>query len=148
MAGDRGFDRLGATRIDLRKAADERLIDSEVLFQGGRYSAAVAMAVYSLEICLKVEICRRLDLESLPRLFEIHDLDGLLLLSGLRKKLHTDLRYRDVKVSWEIITRDIPGVDRLRYGSNPVWDETWATERLACLRGKPDGVIPWLRKHR
>ena len=49
---------------------------------------AIAIAgIYASEIYLKVRACKKLDLDELPRAFELHDLDGLLVVSGLSRRL-------------------------------------------------------------
>lgn len=45
---------------DLRKIAQNRLKDSNVLLQNKRYSAAVYLAGYAIELMLKLKICRLL----------------------------------------------------------------------------------------
>ncbi len=73
----------GAQRTDLLAAYPDRLAEAGDLFDGARYGSAIALALYALEIYLKVRICMRLDLDALPKAFQIHDLDGLIMLSGL-----------------------------------------------------------------
>jgi hypothetical protein len=82
MGGGSRFSTLGTQVNDLEAAATDRLLDAEALFAAGRFASAVAMGVYALEIQLKVLICRRLNLTALPRAFEIHDIESLLVLSG------------------------------------------------------------------
>jgi hypothetical protein len=74
MAGGSKLSTLGALVSDLQVAAADRLLDAEALLAAGRYAAAIAIGVYSLEIYLKVRICQTLNLPALPKLFEIHDL--------------------------------------------------------------------------
>ena len=64
--------------------------------------AAIAAGLYALEIHLKVRICQRLNLANLPKSFEIHDLDGLVVLAGLRGRSMTCCQQR-VKTNWEDI---------------------------------------------
>ena len=84
MAGGSKFAKLGAQLADLqarRRGAPPGCRDA---LCSRRFASAIAMGVYSLEIHLKVRICKRLNLEALPKPFEIHDLEGLLVLSGLQ----------------------------------------------------------------
>jgi hypothetical protein len=58
MARELRFSSLGAPQSDLQAAAAERLQDAELLFAAGRFPSAIAMGIYSLEIYLKVLICK------------------------------------------------------------------------------------------
>jgi hypothetical protein len=71
------FSTTGTLSTDLQIAAQDRLFDAEALFSAGRFASTIAMGVYSLEIHLKVLICKRLNLSALPKPFETHDLEGL-----------------------------------------------------------------------
>ncbi len=84
MAAGQKFSTLGAQSADLQAAAADRLQDAELLFASGRFASAIAMGLYCLEIQLKVRICARLNLNALPRVFEIHDLDGFFVMCGLQ----------------------------------------------------------------
>jgi hypothetical protein len=84
MAGGSKLSTLGAMLADLQQAAADRLQDADALFAAGRYASAIAMGVYSLEIHLKVRVCQRINLSALPKMFEIRDLEGLLVVTGLR----------------------------------------------------------------
>jgi hypothetical protein len=65
------YTKLGSTVADLEAAWPDRLKDAEALLAAGRNGWAIATGLYALEIRLKVLIARRLDLEQLPRPFEI-----------------------------------------------------------------------------
>lgn len=93
MAGGSKFSTLVAQVADLQAAGADRLLDAESLFSGGRFALAIAIGTYSLEIHLKVLICNRLNLGALPKAFEIHELDGLLVLSGLQSCGSSQHRY-------------------------------------------------------
>jgi hypothetical protein len=74
----------GARLANLQVATADRLDDAEVLFLARRFASTIAMGVYSLGIHLKVRICTRLNLKASPKVFEIHDLEGLLVMCGLQ----------------------------------------------------------------
>ncbi len=115
MAAGSKFATPGAPLIDLQAAAAERLLDAEVLFANGRFPTAIAMGVYSLEIHLKIRICQRLSLQKLPKAFEIHELDALLVLTGLQAAL--DSASRTVQKNWEDIADLALKINDLRYSS-------------------------------
>lgn len=139
---------LKASSSDLHQAAHDRLEDAEVLFDGRRFGSAIAMGLYALEIALKSAICRRLDLDYLPDQFFIHDLDKLLIFSGLSNKIARIKRPRNIKKNWEELVPHARRIDLFRYSSDPSWDETLARKVLHQLRDQPNGVLPWLAKQR
>jgi HEPN domain-containing protein len=146
MADDR-LTKLGALMIDLDQASRERLDDAEILLRGGRYAASITYAIYALEIKLKVLICRRLDLEQLPKLFEIHDLSALLLHTGLETKMKNVKRPRNLLENWERILGIAKIMDQVRYKPNPdQWDLSLAEQVLRLLRDPPDGVLLWVTR--
>ncbi|HWE38696.1 MAG TPA: hypothetical protein VG406_19265, partial [Isosphaeraceae bacterium] len=92
----------GRTHLgDLEMAVGERLDDANALFSAGRYASAIAMAFYALEIQLKVVICRRMELKTLPKAFEIHDPEALMILTGLSGKIGQVKRPRAVANHWD-----------------------------------------------
>jgi len=117
MAGERSFASLGAKVSELEVAWKDRLEDANHLRSAGRYLSAIAMGLYALEILLKVRICRRLDLKSLPKPFEIHELDGLLIVSGLSRKLVLKPA-RQVRANWTKLKQTAKELNDLRYQPN------------------------------
>jgi HEPN domain-containing protein len=87
------------TAQHLRDLADTRLKEATSLLEVGLFDGAVYLAGYALEYLLKARICDLLDIEdlfdddfaepSVARLFKTHDIQKLLLLAGLQKKLDT-----------------------------------------------------------
>ena len=146
MAAASKFATLGAPLTDLEATAVERLLDAEVLLASGRYPSAILMGLYSLEIHLKVRICRKLNLPALPRAFEIHEFDALLVLTGLQVSLHAAPRV--VQRNWEDLTDLALKLNELRYLSPTNWSQADAQTFLQKLRDPPDGVLPWLLAQR
>jgi len=142
MAGASRFSTSGALLVDLQAAAVDRLQDADVLFAQGRFASSIAMGVYSLEIYLKVLICKRLNLKALPTAFEIHDLDGLLVLCGLRAA--NDSASAAVRRNWTGISDSASKINDFRYLPASKWNQTLALAFLQQLRDPPDGVLPWL----
>lgn len=80
---------------DLKKLARERLKDAESLFHAGRYDGAVYVCGYAVELALKHRICKTLKWDDYPASnklnnFKTHDLDLLLLLSGVKERIKTN----------------------------------------------------------
>jgi hypothetical protein len=142
MAGGSKWVTLGAPLADLEAAANERLQDAETLFAGGRFASAIAMGVYSLEIHLKVRICKKLNLNGLPKAFEIHELESLLVLSGLQ--VARDAAPPNLQFNWEEIVDRSLKINDMRYLSPNNWNQSDALTFLEQLRDPPDGVLPWL----
>jgi hypothetical protein len=142
MAGGSKFATLGAPLADLEAAATERLQDAEMLFARGRFASAIAMGLYSLEIHLKVRICKKLNLTGLPTAFEIHELESLLVLSGLQSA--RDSAPHTLRFNWEQIADQSLQTNDMRYLSPSNWNQSDALTLLQQLRDPPDGVLPWL----
>jgi hypothetical protein len=143
MRWEDSLKKLSATVSDLDQASLDRLEDSRVLIAAGRPASAIASGLYALEIRLKVLICHRLNLPRLPRAFEIHDLEALLLLSGLRAKLD-DPSSVDVKLNWGEVVSASGRLNELRYSPDRVWTTSQAVTFLGWLEDPDNGVIPWL----
>jgi HEPN domain-containing protein len=79
---------VGILRTDLRKLSRARLKEAEVLYQAGKFDAAVYLCGYSVELALKHRICMTLGWKEYPasrtkyHSFFVHDLEVLLHLSG------------------------------------------------------------------
>lgn len=100
-------------------------------------------AIYALEILLKVKICERLELDYLPAAFEIHDLEGLLVMSGLSKKLMNSDHPPALQRNWDSLRRISGKVNiELRYsGTSKSQEDT--LNILGQVNGE-EGLIPWL----
>jgi hypothetical protein len=143
MAGGSKLSTPVALLADLQLAAADRLQDADALFVAGRYASAIAMGVYSLEIHLKVRICQRLNLTALPKLFEIHELEGLLVMTALQAARNT--APHPVQQNWVDIAAEAARIHDLRYLPAATRGPSDAQALLQKLRDPPDGVLPWLR---
>ena len=92
---------------ELRKIAQARLKDAQVLLAAKRYDGSVYLCGYSIEIGLKARICRALKWSGFPstnrgfegyRSFRTHNLDVLLHLSGAEAKIK-----RRYLAEWSIV---------------------------------------------
>jgi hypothetical protein len=144
LGGDK-FTKLGATLADLQDTHADRLTEANELVLAGRFGSAVATALYSLEIFLKVLICRKLDLAQLPTGFQIHDLAGLLVLSGLRTRMES-LGSHPVKSNWEALLalNDRHTRGEFRYEPNAKTTQAQANDVLNQHQNATDGVLTWL----
>jgi HEPN domain-containing protein len=132
------------TRNQLKNLALLRRREAQVLFEAGLYDGARYLAGYVLELALKARICRILDFEEYPdsgefrRLYATHDLDQLLKLSGLSRKL--SIQESELFDSWSTAALwrperryDIPGVTK--------------HEDVRDILGAVDEVLRWIKKH-
>jgi hypothetical protein len=142
MAMGSKFAAFGASAVNLQSAAGDRLQDAELLYVNGRFASAIAMGVYALEIHLKARICMRLNLKALPRPFEIHDLEGLLVMCGLHEARNS--APPAVQRNWIDIIDQSTLINDFRYLPAGNWDKAMAESILQQLRDPPDGVLPWL----
>jgi hypothetical protein len=147
MAAKGEFTKLGAARADLEAAWQDRLAEAHALHTAGRHAWAIATALYALEIRLKVIICKRLDLDRLPRAFETHDLESLLLLAGLSRRIEKRSA-RKVKENWEKILPLAEVVNDIRYQPAAKWAPQEAADLFGRLNDPTAGVMSWLSKQR
>ena len=148
MAAERSFSKSRTERPDLEAAADARLRDAIALIECGRSAAAILMGLYAVEIRLKVVICRRLDLDRLPKPFEIHDLAELLIVSGLSNKLLKVKRPRNLQQNWEKIVALYRRAETIRYQGDSGAELEVAREFMALLDDPTGGVLRWLAKQK
>jgi len=145
MTGERSSAGFGAKVRDLDIAWNDRLKDADALYDAFRYSSAIAMAIYAVEIRLKVKICHHLELKELPKAFKTHDLDGLLVFAGLHRRLNSrSEQSRRVKESWKILLRYSKELDTMRYLPDDHFSQQQADSVLASLRDSSKGVLPWI----
>jgi hypothetical protein len=83
-------------RAELKKIAGARLNDAEALLLARRYDGAAYLCGYTIEIGLKLRICKTLKWEGFPETtkefeglqsFKSHSLNTLLKLSGVEEKI-------------------------------------------------------------
>ena len=84
------------SRTELLRIARARIKDSEALFKARRYDGAICLCGYAVEMALKARICKTLRWDGFPSTnkefqdlisFRTHNLDVLLKLSGVEKKI-------------------------------------------------------------
>ena len=134
MAGDKDFTKLGACAADLDAAWQDRLADAEALLAADRPASAIAMAIYALEICLKVRICKRLDLPHSRRRSRSTTSMACSCSTGLIERLERsraiDIASRRTGTGSVTIRSQ---VERLRYLPDRDWSQRRADEFLDWL---------------
>ena len=141
------FTKQGETRADLEAAWQDRLAEAQSLHAAGHHAGAISDGLYALEIRLKVLICKKLDVTHLPKPFEIHDLDSLLLLAGLSQRIVRRGALK-VKQNWDEIQKTAEALTSLRYRPARNWTAAQAADLLRRLTDPSEGVFSWLSKQR
>lgn len=106
---------------DIKALASEKFADAECLYSNGRFDAAYYFAGYTVELLLKAKVCKNLGIEdffdfdnpgkkkikndgTLYRPFRVHDLEQLLVLSGIYTEFENELASNiNLKTAWSII---------------------------------------------
>ena len=108
---------------EIQKLAEEKILDAECLAAGGRYDASFYMAGYAVELYLKAKVCQTLGIENFydfddpnrkrqlkdanrDRAFRIHDVQQLLIISGVFTTFMNDLDTGvtpGLKQAWSLI---------------------------------------------
>lgn len=134
------------SRRHLERIGDERLREARALLEAGCFAGAVYIGGYAVECYLKAAICRRLGWDQLLGVFRTHDLEGLLLYTGLNFELESQIlvyaNFRQIVGLWN----DRSGEAVVRYWDPARVDENTAKTFIDCLNGVPEGLIPWLQK--
>ena len=125
----------------LRRLADSRLAEFETLRTATppHYAAALYLAGYAIEALLKCAICKTLNLDELPVIFHIHDLDVLLFFSGLYKEIQADTvvwkSFRKIQMTWN---------EKRRYTDPSTVNADECNNMNQWLNEPISGVVPWL----
>lgn len=98
---------------EIKQLANLRLAEATILLEAGKYDGAFYLAGYSVELMLKAKICEHLRIDNLfnkqgcnlqgisdlRKVVETHDINLLLLFSGLEQKFRiakaTNVKLRD-----------------------------------------------------
>ena len=135
VIGRRVLENLGATRLK----------EANTLLEAGHYSGAIYLAGYAVECYLKVAICAALDWEGLRRTFMTHDLEILLVHSGLQRKIQNVPRVHDSFASLQGMWT-MQANNAVRYRNPSDFKEVDARDFLQWIEDSDCGVVPWLRK--
>lgn len=128
-------------RAVLEELGEVRLRDANVLYERERYGATVYLAGYAVECYLKAAICARLAWEALYPTFKIHDLDVLLLHTGLASEIakapDVEQSFRQIVGVWKM-----EGRDNIRYMAPGSLTKNNAQDFLQWVQGARVGVVP------
>ncbi|MCK4659683.1 MAG: HEPN domain-containing protein [Phycisphaerae bacterium] len=141
------------SRCVLEELGATRLKEANALLQAGHYAGAIYLAGYAVECYLKVAICAALDWDELHGTFKSHDLDVLLLHSGLKKEMEAPeaaqvkRSFRKITEVWILEGKD-GGRDsgkNIRYQHPSGLSEDDARSFLKWVNDPSVGVVPWVK---
>jgi len=95
-------------RQDLRKLAELRVRDAEVLLAGRRYAGAYYLCGYAVECALKACIAKRTKRAEFPDRKRVmdsytHDFRELVRLANIQKELNTQLTSQRFAQNWTLL---------------------------------------------
>lgn len=158
-------------QTELRRLAEERILDASALIAGGRWSYAYYTAGYAVECALKACVLSRMGqtgwIFSEPRVriedVFTHSFDKLVRIAGLHDELTNRLKMSAAAVSSPLasgaaaVAIPPPGPAFAAYWSVVYrWDvssryttttEAEARELVAAITDINDGILPWLRNY-
>ncbi len=126
----------------LERLGDARLSEARAL-QDRHFAGCIYLAGYAIECWLKVAICKTLECDRLPGAFKVHDLEALLLYSGLKRRLEAEINvhrcWRQIVGMWVL-----EGDEAFRYRDPLTITQGDATDFLEWVSGT-HGVLTWLK---
>ena len=138
------------TRGESKQIARTRLKEAKALFDKRLYDGSCYLAGYVVELALKAKICKTLNIDEYPdsgeisRSFKTHNLDQLLKLSGLEKKLDKEKAKNPVlEVNWSLVTT---WSEQLRYNPIGTSKRQNAIDMINALEDQNNGVFIWIKK--
>ncbi len=133
------------TREDLKELSRLRLREAHALYKAHLYDGSVYLAGYVVELALKARICRLLQIKEYPtgelgRVFKVHSLDQLKVLSGLSAEIDMS-KNKQLFDNWSTAVGWDP---EQRYETPGKYNASTAQIILDSLTAKPNGVLTWL----
>lgn len=136
------------TRNEFKQLARLRLKEAETLYSARLYDGCAYLCGYVVEFALKARICKLLGLNEYPdsgklkNAYAVHDINQLLILSGLQSKL--DPGNVQLFANWSLAT---PWTPERRYMPKGTTNRATAKDILDAVRSTPDGVLRWIMRY-
>lgn len=133
---------------DLKKIAEIRLKEAQILNSNGYYDGATYLCGYVVETALKARICKNLNIQDYPdtgenkSIFSSHNFDRLLLLSGLQDQISIS-KNPQLFQNWSLLTTWKPDG---RYQSIGTCSKQSAKDTLQALTQSKFGFLKWIKK--
>jgi HEPN domain-containing protein len=134
-------------RVELRRLAEDRILDAAALLAAGRFSGAYYLAGYAVECGLKA--CIMAHVESTGAIFQdrkyaekcwTHDLEDLLALANLKPTLDAEAAANPVLSGNWAGTKDWKETSRYEQKT-----QSQAQTLYDGIAINPTGVLPWIR---
>jgi hypothetical protein len=133
---------------DLDLAWPERESEAVELDRLGFGTMSLGFRLYALEIRIKAIICRRLNLELLPRACKTHDLSELVIFTGLWAEL-ADPANSAILQNWELLVDfSKRRLNDLRYLPGTALSHADRLDVIKALDDAAEGVHAWLSQTR
>ncbi len=147
---------------EIRKLAEQRLEEAEILYKNGKCDGAYYLAGYSVELTLKAKICEKL---GIPNLFDETNLDtnSIKGIGEIRKTLKTHnlftlLIFSGLKTKFDIEKATNIYIAKANSLLFNAWDENARykpcghmldrdVEKLINLLKGENGILTWIEKN-
>jgi len=138
---------------EIKNLADSRLKEARLLYDNGYYDGAAYIVGYAVELILKAKVCELLEVPDffhenssvdgkVLRSFKTHDLEALLILSGLRNKFQLAKRNNiDLADNWIIICE---WSENRRYLPKGTFSAQNTLEFLNAISDNQNGFKTWI----
>lgn len=137
--------------------SNTRLAESVVLEKNGYYDGAFYLAGYSVELALKAKICILLDIPNLYdesflngdkrdlfKSYKSHNLDHLILLSGLRSKFDfAKSNNADLQKNWNFVAETWN--EKCRYYCCGTTKKEDCQRLIAAISDTKNGILTWIQ---
>ena len=131
-------------RATLLSLVDCRIREAGALRIAGLHAGCVYLAGYAVECQLKFTICWTLGWDELRATFKTHDLELLLMHSGVDARMRGNAKivesFAKICEIWK------PDTGALRYDDPAKYEESTSSLFMQCALDPEVGVITWLRK--
>jgi len=141
---------------EIKDIADSRIQEATLLHNNGFYDASIYLAGYSIELILKAKICQILDIpdffhqnsginRGLSRGFKTHDLEDLIVLSGLKNKFQLAKgNNRNLMTNWSIICE---WSENKRYCACGTCNVQESLNFLQAITDSTNGIKSWIENN-
>jgi hypothetical protein len=150
---------------EIKQLANLRLAEATILFEAGKYDGAFYLAGYSVELMLKVKVCEhfRIDnlfdkngcmiqgISDLRKVVETHDINLLLIFSGLEGKFRTAQKHnKKLRDSYRFFTASTGNKtdwnEQVRY--LPINSKTQEdVKEFIHLLNDEEGLLKWIAQN-
>lgn len=133
---------------DLELAWMEREEEAKAMAERGFLSTSVSLRIYSLEILLKTLVCKRLGVSLLPAACKTHELDEVLIYTGLQGEIEAP-SFSSTRLNWGLLVNYSKNLlNDQRYKPRVTYSPEEADLINQALDDPASGVLAWLLSDR